>query len=110
MIELSGDESAVWDEVRAAQNEGREVSDACARVIASWWHGGQASAGYSFVSTGAITTDDPSELWRELGGRERDGQPEWMKDALDCLGTYLVRRVNDGRTGAVAGWSGLWVR
>lgn len=109
MIELSGDESAVRDEVRAAQREGREISDACARVVASWWHDGQASAGDSFVSTGAITTPDPSDLWRELG-RDADGQPEWMVDALDCLGTYLVRRFNDGKAGPVAGWSGLWVR
>lgn len=106
--DLSGDERAVVTEVIRVRAEGTdEISDGCARVIASWFHGGQASAGYAFTSTGAITTEDPSDLWRELGGREYADQRPWMRAVLDCLGTYLLNRADRG---PVAGWSNLWVR
>jgi hypothetical protein len=84
--------------------EDEEIPDAVARVIASWWHGGQASLGYSFVSTGAVP-DDTSELWRELFKEYRFmSLPD--RRAADYMGTYLIRHA--GR-GPVAGWSGLWV-
>jgi hypothetical protein len=110
--ELTGDEAAVYDAVSAAitadlldPNAG-EISDACARVIASWFHDGQSSAGYSFVSTGAIA--DPTDVYRDLTpGDVYNDQPEWMQAALSCLGTYLSNRADRG---PVSGWSNLWVR
>lgn len=110
-LELSGDERAVYAEVLTAEHESREISDACARVIGNWFHGGQRSAGYAFVSTGVIPDEGgATDLWRALGGRERDGQPEWMRTVLDAFGTYLVRRFNGGNAGPIEGWSSLWVR
>ena len=107
--DLSDDERAVMSEVTRVLAEGtEEISDACARTIASWFHNGQASAGYAFTSTGAITTDDPSDLWRELGGDTYADQRPWMRAALDCLGTYLTNRRASRE--AVPGWSTLWVR
>lgn len=107
-VALAGDALAVALEVRAVQEAGTgEISDACARVIASWRHGGQASPGCAFVSTGAITTDDPSDLWHDLCGNAYGETRGWERAALDCLGTYLINRESRD---AVPGWSGLWVR
>ena len=81
-----------------------EISDACARVIASWHHGGQATQGYAFVSTGAIS--DPSALWRELF---LDCYPQMSRQErldADMVGTYLNHH---GPRGPVDGWSSLWV-
>lgn len=106
--DLTGDAYAVAVEVKRVQEQDSgEISDACARTIASWFHNGQASNGYAFVSTGVILGDHTSDLWRELGGSERGDQPEWMRAALDCLGTYLIHRESRD---AVPGWSNLWVR
>jgi hypothetical protein len=88
---------------REAQSNGAEISDAAARVIASMYHNGQASASYSFVSTGAIS--DPTDVYREcitdyaaLSADERL--------LADMLGTYLANRADRS---AVPGWSGLWL-
>jgi hypothetical protein len=95
-------------EVRQVQEAGTgEIGDACARVIASWWAGGEASPGYAFVSTGAITTDDPADVWRDLCAIGYEGTRGWERAAVDCLGTYLIKR---DRRDPVPGWSGLWVR
>ena len=104
---MSNDQEAVYAECRQAQAEGREISDACARVIASWWHNGQGSPGYAFVSTGAYGSS--TDLWRDLtdNGREYDRADADDRLALDMLGTYLLNR--DDR-GPVPGWSRLWVR
>lgn len=109
-LELTGDERAVYAEVLTAQHESREITDACARVVANWFHGGQRSPGYAFVSTGTITEDGPTDLWRATGGRERDASDPWMRTTLDAYGTYLVRRFNAGNVGPVEGWSRLWIR
>lgn len=115
-----GDAEKVLAECQRAQSEDREISDACARVIASWHYAGQASDGYAFVSTGAIpedlmTEDDsseiwwsgPSQVWDDLFGRGHyDTLSADDKLAADMLGTYLVRA---GTRGPVAGWSQLWV-
>lgn len=105
--ELSRDEAAVLVEVQAAQDEGREISDACARVIASWFSGGESAAGYAFVSTGTVPRDPDVVVWRELVGDTYATHPAWLRLALDALGTYLVRA---GERGPVEGWSKLWVR
>lgn len=103
--ELSRDQAAVLVEVTAAQSEGREISDACARVIASWFSGGDGTDGYAFVSTGAIPGDG-YRVYRSLVGDSYQGHPAWLRVALDMLGTYLVRA---GERGPVFGWSALWV-
>lgn len=102
-----GDEDAVYAEV-AAKIGKEEISDACARVIASWWYSGQASLGYAFVSTGAIP-DNPSDLWQELFLKEYQGDElsPRDRDAANMLGTYLQKA---GPRGPVEGWSNLWVR
>lgn len=91
----------------AAQAEGREIDDATARVIASLYHNGQASLGYSFASTGAIP-EDTSDLWRDLFGDVYN--ESWMgpKQRLmaDMLGTYLINRADKG---PVDGWSKIWL-
>jgi hypothetical protein len=108
------DPDKIQAEVAAAAHEGREISDACARMIASLWHGGQGTSGYSFASTGAIP-DDPHLVWRDLFGpwNPRRGEFEAYADsgrqdqrAMDALGTYLH---NAGPRGPVAGWSDKWL-
>lgn len=99
------DQDAVYAEVEAKEGQG-EITDACARVIASWWHNGQASLGYAFTSTGAIP-DDPSDLWRELCAADYQRMAPQDKRAADALGTYLRAA---GPRGPVDGWSTLWVR
>lgn len=101
-------------EVACAEREDREISDACARMIASLWHGGQDTLGYSSASTGAIP-DDPSLLWRDLFGpwNPRRGVFETYYKAsrqdqrvMDALGTYLH---TVGPRGPVTGWFGQWL-
>ena len=102
---MSNDERAVNIACQTAQSEKREISDATARTIASWYHDGQWTDGYKFVSTGAIS--DPTALWRELVITLYEGETPANRLALDMLGTYLL---NAGKRGPVAGWSDLWVR
>lgn len=99
------DHTAVMVHVHARHETGEEISDECARVIASWWYEGMG-AGYAFVSTGAITTT-PTDLWRRLCADSYDSMSADDKLCADMLGTYLLNR--DER-GPVEGWSGLWVR
>jgi hypothetical protein len=98
-----GDSELIARECAAKQAAGEEISDACARMIASQWYIGHAGA--SFVTTGAITTD-PSTLWRILFLPEYPTMVPADKLAADMLGTYLQRA---GERGPVAGWSGLWL-
>jgi len=101
---VMGDSEMIMRECRAAQAESREISDACARMIASQWHSENATV--SFATTGAITVD-PETLWAILF------LPEYNNDmsaddklAADMLGTYLLRA---GERGPVDGWSRLWI-
>ena len=95
-------------DAREAADDG-EISDACARVIASWYSEGEGTAGYEFASTGAITS---ATLYRELtrmgSGRSlyERASPN-RKRALDWLGTYLANRADKG---PVPGWSDIWIR
>lgn len=94
-------------ECRAAQSEGREISDACARMIASQWHSDDIGAAFS--TTGAIS--DPTDVYRSLfylrGQSVYPSMTAADKIASDMLGTYLT---NAGKRGPVPGWSGLWLR
>lgn len=107
---LTGDEHAVYVEVLTAFRAEREISDACARVIATWWLPGRDTPGYAFVSTGEILEENPGDLWYDLGGHGyRDAEtPLWVQVTLDLFGTYLTSR-RDAR-GPVPGWSKLWIR
>lgn len=101
----SPDEQLVRREIGDAALEQREISPTVARVIASWFHGGQASAFYSFVSTGAIDrerlTDEYVMTYQETEELSFD------RLALDVLGTYWLHADGvdeNGNRGPVAGW------
>lgn len=105
MTEYGGDEKAVFAEVRAKSGR-EEISDACARTIASWYHDGGTSDTHAFVSTGAIQADN---LWRQFTDdcTLYESADANHKATLDALGTYLLNRED---TGPVPGWSDLWIR
>lgn len=105
-----GDMEKALAECYKAQGEGREITDACARVIASMYHNGQASRGYSFASTGYIgdSAYGSSPLWRELFPNYKD-LPKDEALLADMLGTYLLARLCRGEMGKVEGWSQLWL-
>jgi hypothetical protein len=101
-------------EVASAEHEDRAISDACARMIASLWHGGQGTLGYSFAATGAIP-DDPSRVWQDLFGpwNSRRGKFEAFADsssqdqcAMSALEIYLH---GAGPREPVARWSDTWL-
>jgi hypothetical protein len=105
----SSDERAVF--AQCAERSGvEEITDGCARVIASWYHNGGTSDTYAFVSTGAIQSED---LWRQFTNDgalyEEERNPD-VRQALDALGTYLLARIKADNTGQVPGWSNMWVR
>src|SRR5690242_4828469 len=98
-----GDQEAVFAECRAAQAAGREITDGCARTIASWYHspGAGGEAGSAFSSTGAIT--GPTDVYRSLiddPALYTDADPD-DRLALDMMGTYLI---NAGPRGPQPGW------
>lgn len=82
---------------------GYHLSDLQARVIASRWHGGQASPLYSLASTGSTGDMDSllSEIERDV---EEAGDDVTEADALRGLAGYVVAA---GRRGPVLGWSDL---
>lgn len=86
--------------------ERRVISDAAARVIASWWHSGGTSDTYAFVSTGYIA---PDLTLHDFHGGEYGSQSEDDRLMLDALEAYITDRREDGRTQQIVGWSGLWV-
>jgi hypothetical protein len=88
---------------RNAQNSGREIDDATARVIGSMYHEGQSTVSYAFVSTGAII--DVTDLYREMfPNTEAMSADERLLASM--FGTYTHTRPD--RRG-VAGWSTLWL-
>lgn len=93
-----------WDEwvvergIAVAMREGRDIDDRTARYIASQLHEGQASALYSFASTGNV--EEP-RIHDELT-RDFDQQPEKIQRWVNSLGFYCLNRVNKG---PIRGWS-----
>lgn len=108
----SGDERAVARHIAGVlvtdDMDQREISDACARTIASWFAIGHGP-GQAFVSTGTVPVDS-GDLYHDLCGGPAgyDSWSPFSKLCADMLGTYLVNRADRGTP--VAGWSDLWVR
>lgn len=101
-----GDMENVMREVNAKEGRG-EISDACARVIASLYHDGQASQSYSFASTGTIA--NATALFRELFP-DYDSLSEDEKRMASMLGTYIIRATDaNGTRPPVGGWADLWL-
>lgn len=92
------------DETTVAQimeeNDG-ELDDLGARIVASWWHGGQSTALYSFVSTGAISDD---LLW-EIGKCDTGGLTAEDLFTLAALARYV--ETNLTARPPVDGWSDM---
>ncbi len=113
ITDSTDDMGRVVAHARQRQARDLEISDAAARVIASMYHGGQASLGYAFASTGRIdlTVDYPgSAIYADLFSGDSD-YSRLTTDArllADMLGTYLQARVR-ARRAEVPGWSGLWL-
>lgn len=87
----------------AKLGEGDVIDDATARVIASWWHGGQWSPLYSLSSCGAIDDRTVGEIKSDLASRIMDRSESLP---LRALLAYVEKH---GTRGRVAGWSDLWV-
>ena len=105
---MPSDNTKIALHLRAARRRDQPISDACARVIASQWHKGQASTGYAFASSGRIAPsaqrvwDDLfADFYRDLRGDDRA--------AADALRVYLTNRARHGQTGPVPGWHRLWL-
>lgn len=108
MIRYEDDDTAIARAL-SALGEGEEIDHGTARTIASQYN--ELGPVASFVSTGAITTEDASTLWRlvtDNGKLYETGSPDERK-ALDYLGTYLMERVRYDDMGRIAGWSDMWV-
>ena len=79
------------------------IPDAAARMIASQYHGGQATALYSLASCGAI---DLRGLHAEYVPLYADPNTQLEDlEKLDHLGLYFMEH---GDRGPVEGWSELW--
>ncbi len=78
------------------------ISNGQARVIASQWHGGQASALYSLTSCGAINV---TKLTREIEANLHRRNDQSMIGELAALLGYVHHH---GERGPVEGWSKLW--
>jgi hypothetical protein len=100
-LQPTTDERVIAAGIWEARAEDREVADDIARKIAAQLHGGQATALYSFASTGAI--QDYERLRDELVA-DYERQPEQVREWIDCLGTYAL---HTGERGPVEGWAGL---
>jgi hypothetical protein len=99
---MMSDDEQISREVRRADFTDEPINDACARMIAAQWHGGQATAMCSFATTGAITPALYDEVDREVHAHWNtfDGP------ILKALGYYIQHR---GERGPVPGWSNLWL-
>ena len=107
MTNTATDETKVRNALALAKAEDREIDDATARVIASWYHNG--GDGYAFVSTGSI--NGASRTWNDLteDGKVYGYASAFEKECLNWLGTYLIHRFKETNGAPIHGWSGLWL-
>ena len=113
------DYQMVAAEIRAAVAAGREISDACARMIAASYH--SDGVGAAFSTSGAVTGDVYRSLFYLRGEHMYDSASPHARREMDMMGTYLTALKDDPRATwseddgcwlrpAVPGWSGLWLR
>lgn len=100
------DEELIDQEIKVCTDTESTISPACARMIASQIHDGQASSLYSFASTGRI--DD--HLLREIELEYvADMDDEAQRNRIAFLSMYVAQRwVADDRE-AQDGWPALWL-
>lgn len=79
------------DEIRAASAAGREISDAAALTVASWWQG-PSFPGRAFAELSTTGSVDVDELCREVGATypETLALPAVDRLALDMLSTWAL--------------------
>lgn len=99
------DEELINIEIELALQDRRNISDSAARVIASQWHGGQASELYSFSSTGCIGEGLLDEIQRESRNAAEQQLYDYLVHLI-ALEQYVEARED---TDAVPGWSQLWL-
>jgi len=72
-----------------------DMSDGIARMIVSWWHGGQSTAAYAYASSGTILPNLDWELQSDVARAEG-----FQKEALASVRLYLAQTTNrDANTG-----------
>lgn len=101
---LTQDDLRIDEVVREWEAEGKAepIDDTTARMIASQWHGGQASEFYSFASTGRIDKDGlTAEMDQNI--REVDPNDDIAAGALEALIDYFTKH---GDRDVQEGWHG----
>lgn len=101
--EQSRDDTYIAEACRLAEEAQGIISDTAARMIASQFHGGQASAMYSLASTGAINMGGLKPELTQTYVENTDFPDEASK--LEYLAIYLLHH---GDRGPVDGWHTLW--
>ncbi len=99
------EEQLVAHEIAEAQEEGRAISDAAARMIAHWARGLRGSALRTFEETGAIDRDRIADEYVRVYGE--DSLSDFERLTLDTFGTYLLHAEGideAGNRGPVDGW------
>lgn len=107
---LYSDDDLIEGEITLCEDMESLISSACARMIASQYHSGQASDLYSFASTGFISDTLLDTINREFEAIEEvppGRSPERHK--LSHLAMYVAERKSRGDVAAVEGWSNLWL-
>src|SRR4051812_2257984 len=100
------EEQLVAHEIATAREEGREISDAAARMIAHWARGLKGTALRTFEETGAIDRDRIAEEYVAVYGA--DDLSDFERLTLDVFGTYLLHAEGldeAGNRGPVDGWT-----
>jgi len=84
------------------------LTDAQARVAASWWHSGQTSSLYSLSSTGCVDGGAYGELNSSLRYAEGEGRRNYSIFDIEVLrGLILYVEQHEDRP-PVEGWHLLW--
>lgn len=101
--ELSAEQALVDREIRQAELAGQPISATTARIIASWWHGGQSRLLYSFQSTGAIDYCLGDEISQDY--RNPQLEPVQRRKLEHLLAYILTQDLDEnGERGPVEGW------
>ncbi|MHD0307521.1 hypothetical protein [Rhodococcus erythropolis] len=76
-----GDERLLAHYIYESEQANSTINDACARMIASQWHGGASSALYSLTSTGAI---DLPQVVAEINESWANADTDYNREHLEA--------------------------